>query len=65
MAEERCGTLIRPGDERNLAHGILELFHDARARQAMAANGRKAIRDKYNLRDACRRYIDLISRAGS
>lgn len=65
VAEERCGTLIRPGDERNLAHSILELFHDARARQAMAANGRKAIRDKYSLRDACRQYIDLISRVGS
>jgi glycosyltransferase involved in cell wall biosynthesis len=62
VAEERCGTLIRPGDERKLAHTILELFGDARARQVMAANGSQAVRDKYSLRDACRRYIDLISR---
>ncbi len=45
VTEERCVTLIRLGDERKLARGILELFDDARARRVMAANRLQAIHD--------------------
>ena len=63
MVEEvGCGVWIAPGDRQKLAGQIIALKRDDKAIQTMGANGRRAIRDKYNLKNVCREYVDLITR---
>lgn len=62
VKEEACGIWIRPGDKETLASHILGVYDDPGRLRSMSENGIKAIKDKYNLANACRQYVDLIAK---
>ena len=61
VQEVRCGVWVCPGDTRKLADAILELKRDRLRAEAMATRGIRAIEDVYNLKNVCRRYVDLLA----
>jgi colanic acid biosynthesis glycosyl transferase WcaI len=61
VREEQCGIRIRPGDEQGLADRIVELSHDPWQLRSLGSNGRRAIREKYNLTLASHQYADLLA----
>jgi glycosyltransferase involved in cell wall biosynthesis len=65
VQEEHCGIWIRPGDKEKLASSILQASFRRHELEPMAENGRRAIRGKYSLENACRQYVDLIKSISS
>ncbi len=60
IAEEHCGLIIEPGDSHKLCESIQSLKENTEVRQSMGSRARKAISDKYNLKDAAMKYFQLI-----
>ncbi len=60
VKEENCGTLVKPGEKRVLASSILQLYYDKAKLDQMSTSALRAINDKYNLKQAARRYFALI-----
>ena len=48
ISEHRCGIAIRPENIVDLSEAIIKLKADRSACEIMGANGRKAIKEKYN-----------------
>ena len=61
VEEEDCGVWIPPGDSRKLAEHIRALRLDCEMIGTMRANGRRAIRERYNLKNICREYVELLA----
>jgi glycosyltransferase involved in cell wall biosynthesis len=64
VEETACGARIPPGDHHALAQRILELKHDPAQARAMGIRGTRAIEQRYNLKNICHRYMDLIADIG-
>ncbi len=66
VADEDCGVVVRPGhavglgDAAGLADAILELKNDPARRRRLGENGARASREKYSLRIAADRYLELL-----
>ncbi|MBU0579781.1 MAG: glycosyltransferase family 4 protein [Candidatus Margulisbacteria bacterium] len=60
VAEENCGILVEPGDVKGLVGAIMKLYYNPELRKTMGENGRKAVDNKYNLKNVVLEYRDLI-----
>jgi len=65
IEETGCGVVVDPTDPRAIAAGIERLARDPAARQGMAANGRRAIQERFNWESEAARlviaYEDLLA----
>lgn len=60
VKEENCGVVIRPGDSQCLADAIVSFYRDKIKCELAGERSERAIRMKYNLREAAKEYHKLI-----
>jgi glycosyltransferase involved in cell wall biosynthesis len=60
LTEENCGIVVEPEDTTALTEAILKLYSDEGLRKRMGERGRKAVEDKYSLKHAAQKYLELI-----
>ena len=60
IREENCGMVIKPGDVEGLKKAILTFFNSREKLDIMGRNARKAIDNKYNIKQAALAYYELI-----
>lgn len=65
VQEERCGVVVEPGQGEMLAKCIIELRNNRERLQMMGKNGSMAIDTKYNLKEASKKYFNLIVKVDS
>jgi len=58
--EENIGTVVKPGEVRQLADVILKFYSKKDQLNCMRENASKAINEKYNLDEISMKYYDLI-----
>jgi glycosyltransferase involved in cell wall biosynthesis len=63
--EGRSGLLVAPGRVDELAAGMASLARDAAAREGMGKHARAVAVDRYDERDATRRYLSLFQEVGA
>jgi glycosyltransferase involved in cell wall biosynthesis len=63
--EGRSGLLVAPGREDELATGMASLARDAAAREGMGKHARAVAVERYDERDATRRYLSLFQEVGA
>ncbi|MBT5954161.1 glycosyltransferase family 4 protein [bacterium] len=60
LNEENCGKVIEPGDVNNFVTTLLDLKNSPETLKTLSENGKKAIKEKYNLRNASKEYISIL-----
>ncbi|MCG6922684.1 MAG: glycosyltransferase family 4 protein [Acidobacteria bacterium] len=60
IEEGRSGVLVTPGEGDALARALLSLAGDDRAREQMGTRARAVARERFDQRDATRRYLSLF-----
>jgi len=60
IEENDCGVVIDPGNVEGLVEIILKLHSNPELCQALGKNGLLAIRNKYNLKNAARKYYSIL-----
>lgn len=60
LEEENCGIVVEPKDTKALTESILKLYSDEVLRKNMGKRGRLAVENKYNLKLAAQKYLELI-----
>jgi glycosyltransferase involved in cell wall biosynthesis len=59
----QTGLLVEPGDTRALAEAIGQLLADAELRRHLAANARKVVEERFDVRTSFARLKDLLFEA--
>ncbi len=62
LAEEHCGVNVANNDASALAKGILRLYGDRDLLASMGANARRALENRFTLRQTGARFHELFSR---
>jgi len=65
IEEGRSGLLVTPGHGDELAGGLLSLAGDVRTRERMGVRARAVARERFDERDATRRYLSLFQEVGA
>ena len=60
IAENNCGIIVEPGDEKGLVNAILRLYNDPHLRKKMGNNGAEIVKKKYSLFKAATKYMELL-----
>lgn len=58
-----CGLCVRPGDAKNLAEAILNLYRNPSLRETMGQRGRRYAEENHSKHAIVARYHDLLHRA--
>ncbi len=60
LIDNNCGIVVEPGNDRNLAHAIIDLLENKKLLESMGENGFKAIENKYNWDTVCTKAIHIM-----
>lgn len=60
LLEERCGTVVAPGDSEGLKKAVIGAYEDKWKLLLNGLNARQAVKKKYNLHSAARAYHDIV-----
>jgi len=60
IQENNCGFVVEPGDVDGFVKSIFSLYNNRELCISLGRNGRRAIDQNYNLKDAAEKYFSLI-----
>ncbi|MBT6121205.1 glycosyltransferase family 4 protein [bacterium] len=60
LNQENCGKVVEPGNVNKFATTLLDLKNSPETLKTLSENGKKAIKEMYNLRNASKEYISIL-----
>ena len=60
LNKENCGKVVEPGNVNKFATTLLDLKNSPETLKTLSENGKKAIKEMYNLRNASKEYISIL-----